>query len=105
MATEINIKVTKDKRVKKAMLVYQNGIANVFAVDCFNLSPFGRFARRLLQDSFSACLNFVGGLGAAGVVVRTAHCNKAGDIANATWREDDFNDIPFSDKIVVATLN
>lgn len=72
----------------KAMLVYQAGIANVFEVESFNLSDYGRNARRLLQHAFLPCEYFARGLKAAGVTVRVAHCNQAGDITNATWSED-----------------
>lgn len=84
-------------KVEKAVLVYQAGIANVFAVDCFNLCDFGREARRLLQDDFRACENFARGLAAAGCLVATLHCNQAGDIASAKW-SDALDDAPFHDK-------
>ncbi len=70
---------------KRAMLVYQAGIANVFEVQCFNLNPFGRSAKRLMQADFRSCENFAQGLGAAGYIVRTAVCNRAGDIKNQVW--------------------
>ena len=76
------------RRTRKAVLVYQAGIANVFAVDCFNLNPFGRNAKRLLQGAFSSCEWFAKGLAAAGVKVATVHCNMAGDITNQIWSED-----------------
>jgi len=38
--------------MKKAMLVYQAGIANVFEVDALNLSSYGRNTRRLYQGDF-----------------------------------------------------
>ena len=72
----------------KAMLVYQAGIANVFEVASFNLTDYGRDARRLLQGDFRSCEMFALGLGAAGVKVRTAACNAAGDIARGHWTED-----------------
>lgn len=73
---------------KRAVLVYQRGIANVFSVTSFNLSDYGRDAVRLLQAGFSECEWFARGMGAAGVVVRSAYCNLAGDASHATWRED-----------------
>jgi len=82
---------------KQAMLVYQAGIANVFEVDCFNLSSFGRNAKRLLQSDFRTCEAFVSGLAHAGYYVATAHCNMAGDIKDQKWSFD-LNDAPFSDK-------
>jgi hypothetical protein len=81
----------------RAFLVYQAGIANVFAVECLNLAPFGRNARRLMQYDFRSCESFARGLAAAGVVVRTAACNMAGDIAAQQWT-DDLDAQPFSDK-------
>ena len=83
--------------IKKAMLVYQAGIANVFAVDAFNLAPHGRNARRLYQGDFRGAEQLAQGLGLAGAVVRSAAANRAGDIANATWT-DDLESQPFSDK-------
>lgn len=85
------------RRVKKAVLVYQAGIANVFAVDCFNLNPYGRNAKRLFQSDFWACENFARGLDAAGVKVATMQCNMAGDITNMQW-SNDLESAPFSDK-------
>jgi hypothetical protein len=84
------------RKITRAMLVYQAGIANVFAVDSFNIADYGRNARRLLQHAFSPCEHFARGLAAAGVVVRTAACNQAGDIVNALWSLD-LEAQPFSD--------
>lgn len=84
------------KKVRKAMLVYQGGIANVFEVQSFNLAEHGRGARRLLQSDFTTCEWFARGLHAAGCVVRTAACNRAGDIENETWT-DDLEAQPFSE--------
>ena len=81
--------------MKRAMLVYQAGIANVFEVKCFNLGSFGRYAKRLLQADFRSCENFARGLSTAGVTVRTVACNQAGDIINETWDED-LTEQPFS---------
>lgn len=82
--------------VHHAVLVYQAGIANVFAVESFNQSDYGRDARRLLQGDFRACENFARGLSAAGVAVTTMHCNQAGDITNAHWSTD-LDAAPFSE--------
>ncbi len=79
------------------MLVYQAGIANVFAVECFNLSHFGREARRLYQGGFRTCEAFARGLAAAGTVIHSAGCNMAGDIVDSTW-SDDLEAQPFSDE-------
>jgi hypothetical protein len=91
---------------KKYMLVYQAGIANVFEVKSFNLSDYGRDAKRLLQHAFEPCEWFARGLGAAGGTVRSAACNQAGDIISAHWT-DDLESAPFSDlfhPIVIGNL-
>jgi hypothetical protein len=80
--------------MKYAMVVYQGGIGNVFEVECLNLAPFGRNARRLYQGTMDGAALFGRALGSAGVVVRSAHCNEAGDIAGARW-SDDLADAPF----------
>ena len=85
------------REMKKAVLVYQAGIANVFEVDCFNLSDFGREAKRLVQSDFRTCESFARGLAAAGCKVNTAGCNMAGDIAHQKWTAD-IEELPFSDK-------
>jgi hypothetical protein len=84
----------------KAFLVYQCGIANVFEVDAFNLSPEGRNARRLIQADFRTCANFARGMAAAGCSVKTVQCNMAGDISEMQWSED-LMDAPFHDKFIV----
>ena len=81
----------------KIMLVYQAGIANVFEVRCFNLADYGRGAIRLMQADFSSCEYFAHGLAMAGLTVRTAACNQAGDIVDSHWSED-LEEQPFSDK-------
>ena len=70
---------------EKAVLVYQNGLANVFRVECFNMNPFGREAKRMLQGAFSECEWFAKGLVAAGWQVVSMSCDKTGDITNAQW--------------------
>lgn len=96
----------RDERgtVIKAVLVYQAGIANVFSVSSFNLSDYGRDAIRLLQADFRTCESFARGLAAAGVVVRSAACNQAGDIIRSTWSED-FDAQPFSEKFRPVAAN
>ena len=84
----------------KAMLVYQAGIANVFSIECFNLADFGRDAQLLYQGAFQGAANFTLGMQAAGVIVKTAACNQAGDISNALWSQD-LDSQPFSDKYIV----
>ena len=87
---------TAKLRFERAVLVYQAGIANVFAVDSFNMSDYGRNAIRLCQNDFRTCEAFARGLGAAGVKVVSAHCNQVGDIEFSTWSED-LDSAPFSD--------
>ncbi len=82
--------------MKRAMLVYQAGIANLFAVKAFNLSDCGRNARRLYQGDFRTAEAMARGLGLAGCIVRSAHCNQAGDIGGAHWSED-MDGAPFAD--------
>ena len=88
----------------RAFLVYQGGIANVFAVDCHNLAPFGRNARRLFQGDFVTARCFARGMGAAGAIVQTAACNQAGDISAATWTED-LEGQPFAEKLLIVKAN
>lgn len=83
-------------KIERAVLVYQAGIANVFAVECFNSNPFGRNAKRLLQADFRSCENFARGLGTAGVQVASAGCNMAGNVVNQPWSWSDFG--PFRDQ-------
>jgi cytosine/uracil/thiamine/allantoin permease len=85
--------------VTKAVLVYQAGIANIFAVDCFNMSDYGRNAKRLMQGAFCSCESFARGLAAAGVLVTSATCNMAGDISRQKWSED-VADAPFFNSMV-----
>jgi hypothetical protein len=82
---------------RRAVLVYQVGIANIFEVDCFNDSCFGRNAKQLLQSDFNSCENFARRLAQVGYLVCSLYCNQAGDIINANWKED-LNNAPFSDK-------
>jgi len=86
--------------MKRAVLVYQAGIANVFEVTSFNLADYGRDAIRLYQGTFDGAANFAKGLEAAGIKVKTAACNQAGDIQSALWSEDLENQ-PFSDKFTI----
>lgn len=97
-------KAAKIRSTRKAVLVYQAGIANVFAVDSFNMSDYGRNAKRLLQHAFSPCEYFARGLAAAGFTIRTAHCNQAGDIVNAQWSED-LDAAPFCESFHPITAN
>lgn len=84
-------------KIKKAMLVYQAGIANVFQVDSFNINPYGRNAKRLLQHAFSACEWYCRGLEQAGITIHAASCNRGGDIKDLVWTFD-LDAAPFSEK-------
>ena len=88
------VPLPKDERLR-FVLVYQGGSANVFQVDCFNMCPFGRNAKRVYYGSFRTAENIAYGAGIAGAIVTTAACNQAGDITNATWG-DDLTEQPFS---------
>jgi len=82
---------------KRAVLVYQAGIANVFEVDCFNMASFGRNAKRIMQADFRSCENFARGLAYVGYRIASAVCTQAGDIIDSIW-SDDLDDASFSDK-------
>ena len=86
--------------MKRAMLVYQGGIANVFEVTAFNLADYGRDAKRVFQGDFHSAAMIAYGLGLAGVIVRTVACNMAGDIVKQTW-SDNLDDQPFSDQFII----
>jgi hypothetical protein len=83
----------------KIMLVYQGGIANVFRVESFNLADYGRDAVLLFQHAFEPCIAFANGCGAAGATVKTAACNRAGDVRKARWTED-LTSQPFAGSLV-----
>jgi hypothetical protein len=87
----------QDAKIERAVLVYQAGIANVFAVDSFNMADYGRDALRLMQGDFRSCEMYARGLAAAGVLVASAHCNQAGDIIRSRWSTD-LDAAPFCDK-------
>jgi hypothetical protein len=83
--------------MKKFMLVYQAGIANLFQVEQFTLTHEGRGARRLYQGDFRSAENIAIGAKIAGAEVRTAGCNMAGDIIEREWTYD-LEILPFHDK-------
>ena len=87
-------------RVKRAVLVYQAGIANVFRVDAFNMSDYGREAHLMIQADFHTCEVYARALARCGTVVRSAWCNMAGSIAACQWKEVSVTggEGPFSDK-------
>lgn len=73
--------------MRKIMLVYQSGIANVFEVDAMRLNASNRGRTvRLLQGSFRDCAMFARGMAAAGCYVLTASCNVAGDASLVDWQ-------------------
>lgn len=82
-------------------LVYQAGIANVFAAPSNALMDFSKRVR-LLQSDFHSCELFARGMGQAGERVRTRACNMAGDIALQPWSLDLENQ-PFSDRFSPVT--
>lgn len=88
--------MTKHK-VRKAMLVYQAGIANLFEVKAFNLASYGRDARRLYQGDYRTCEAIATGLRLGGATVRVAACNMAGDVINQPW-VDDSDEQPWYDQ-------
>jgi hypothetical protein len=84
-----------EKKVKKAMVVYQGGMANLFEVKCFNLNPFGRNAKSIYQGTFDECNKIAFGMELAGAKIKVAGCNMAGDIQDFQWT-DNLDDLPFS---------
>ena len=80
-------------------LVYQVGIANVFACRTANYGTWGREAKRLYQGDFRGAEMFARGIvaGNSKALVFTGQCNQAGDIAGQPWSED-LDAAPFSDK-------
>ena len=73
---------------RKAVLVYQAGIANVFLVENVFETHEGRNAHRLAQSDFNSCEMYARGLKYAGFRVESAHCNMAGDVAEQKWNFD-----------------
>jgi hypothetical protein len=63
--------------MRRATLVYQVGIANVFADDEFRPG----IPRRLLQSDYRTCEAFARGLIAAGIAVEVRHWDHTGDAA------------------------
>jgi len=88
---------SESSKIRKVVLVYQGGIANVFRVQCFNADPFGREANRLVQADFRTCETYAAALAYAGFQVATMHCNQAGDVINSKWSEN-LEEAPFSDQ-------
>jgi hypothetical protein len=74
--------------MKYAVLVYQGFIGNVFQVDSLNMADYGRNASLLYQNSTEKAEAFAKGLGAAGIVVRSAECDEIGDISQSRWSDN-----------------
>ncbi len=95
---------THSLQIRRAFLVYQAGIANVFRVDSYNLADSNRNAERIFQGSFQGAVHFCRGLAVAGVGIKTAACNMAGDIRGMVWT-DDLDEQPFTAYFVVLDEN
>ena len=93
-----------DAKKLRIVLVYQAGIPNVFRVTSFNLSDYGRDAKRIMQSDFKSCESFAIGCGYSGAIVKVAACNQAGDVVGARWTTD-LESQPFSDKYNSGLLN
>ncbi len=98
-----NENLRADLEPMKIWLVYQAGIANVFQVDSFNLSDYGREAKRIAQGGFETCSSIAHGMGLAGSRVRTAGCNRAGEIQSEIWT-DDMDSLPFRDQMTILNM-
>lgn len=83
---------------RKAVVVYQAGIANVFLVENVFETHEGRGASRLAQSDFNSCEMYARGLKEAGFRIESAHCNMAGDVAAQKWNFD-LSDAPFRDSM------
>ena len=90
--------------ITRAALVYQAGLANVFQVDSFNLSDYGREAKRLMQGAFTSCEMVARGLEIGGTIIRSFHCNQAGDITHARW-DADLSNAPFRASMAQVNTN
>ena len=90
---------TMNVLIERAMLVYQGGISNVFAVKSFALKAEERDAPvRLMQADFRTCEAFTRGMSVAGAAVRSAHCNMPGDVALHDWSLD-LDEAPFREQM------
>ncbi len=89
-------------KIKFATLVYQAGIANVFTHKCEKDMRSENGTRdvreRVLQSDFRTCETYVRGMCAAGVKVRIAWCNQAGDITNSFWNFSNFENAPWNEQ-------
>jgi hypothetical protein len=83
---------------RKAVVVYQAGIANLFVVENVFETHEGRNAHRLMQSGFNDCEMYARGLKYAGWRVEAAHCNRAGDVAEQVWNFD-LSEAPFRESM------
>ncbi len=72
--------------VKRAVLVYQVGLANVFMVDPVVGADRIVGRRRMLQADYRSCELYAKGLRDAGSELEVAHCDEAGDVTRADWQ-------------------
>lgn len=76
------------RRPKYAFLVYQGNWARVYVVNCLNPAPYGRNAKQVYYGPVMEAIGFCLGLGACGVIVRTAAYDFGEDPINAHWSSD-----------------
>jgi hypothetical protein len=73
---------------RRAMLVYQQGFANVFEVAEFGLTPETHGPARVIRaNTYRYCETICEGLELAGWEIRAAACEELGDIADREWQE------------------
>ena len=82
---------------RNLVLVYQAGIANVFAVNKAHASAAKRETEtRVYQGDFRTAEAMIHGAWLAGARVHYAFCNQAGDIARRDW-DTEQDSAPFAD--------
>ena len=79
--------------MKRAILVYQGGIANVFEI-----RGRARIRKLIMQHAFGPCEWFCRGLVKAGWNVTSMHCNMAGDISYRPW-DANLDNAPFRESM------
>lgn len=73
-------------KVNHAVLVYQKGIANMFAVGEFGVTAKDRnYTKRLVKGDIRRCEAFALGMVASGTAVITMLCDEYGDISEREW--------------------
>jgi hypothetical protein len=96
-----------EQRIDRAVLVFQAGIANVFALtrqkddDGIAYPGAPTLRRRVLQCDFQTASTYCRGLRDAGAKVRCAWCNECGDIIERKWsfNFDEHGGPPFSTSV------